>query len=451
MFIYIAHAEADKADAEDLQTFLKKRGLVVNLEDGSRGFHHLQQSDVVVALWSQKSVFSTHRLQMEKRMLDAWADERLVLVKLDHGFLPVGMRDLSFIDASFANGRELAVWPQVERAAREAINRALAERAAPAPSPVGGASDSFGSGISGPGAPAPQAAGSRAEKKSRASGQDDQAKSARDIEDLIEIEQSTDYENSPAPSRWRDMAEEVDGTLRARARRSMGASIFLGLMVLIVLAGGGAFIALRQPTFEMTVIIGAVMALAALVFVVWLITGRSRHDAARTAIRRKVARKAAKAAAPAQREQAEAPAAAPAPAPPAAEPTPAALFISYSHADNAAVEPVVRAVQENGRVVWIDKTGIQTGDGWAGEIVRAIKSAKGIMVMCSKHAFESDHVKREVYLADRYKKPLSPVFIEDAKPPEDFEYFFASVQWLELWKLPEAERRAAIGKALEAV
>ena len=73
------------------------------------------------------------------------------------------------------------------------------------------------------------------------------------------------------------------------------------------------------------------------------------------------------------------------------------------------------------------------------------------MVMCSKHAFESDHVKREVYLADRYKKPLSPVFIEDAKPPEDFEYFFASVQWLELWKLPEADRPAAIGKALEAV
>jgi hypothetical protein len=330
------------------------------------------------------------------------------------------------------------------------MNKALAERAAPEPSPA----DSFGVGAGGPGAPAPQAARTRAESKSRASAQDDQPKLARDIEDLIEFEQSTDYENAPASSRWRDMAEEVDGKLRARARRSMGASIFLGLMVLVVLAGGGAFIAFRQPTFEMTAIVAGVMALSALVFLVWLLTGRSRHNAARTAIRRKVARKAAKeAAAPATRKQAEAPAAAPAPPPPVAEaePAPAALFISYSHADNAAVEPVVRAVQENGRVVWIDKTGIQTGDGWAGEIVRAIKSAKGIMVMCSKHAFESDHVKREVYLADRYKKPLSPVFIEDAKPPEDFEYFFASVQWLELWKLPEAERRAAIGKALEAV
>ena len=30
--------------------------------------------------------------------------------------------------------------------------------------------------------------------------------------------------------------------------------------------------------------------------------------------------------------------------------------------------------------------------------------------MCSKAAFESDHVKREVYLADRYRKKLVPVY-----------------------------------------
>jgi hypothetical protein len=135
-----------------------------------------------------------------------------------------------------------------------------------------------------------------------------------------------------------------------------------------------------------------------------------------------------------------------------AAPTPAAaLFISYAHADDAAVTPVVDAVRANGREVWIDKSGIQTGDRWAGEIVRAIKSAGGIMVMCSQRAFESDHVKREIYLADRYKKPMAPVFLEAAQPPEDFEYFFAGVQWLELYKLPEADRPAAIGRALGAV
>ncbi|TPW07013.1 MAG: hypothetical protein FD124_1481, partial [Alphaproteobacteria bacterium] len=127
------------------------------------------------------------------------------------------------------------------------------------------------------------------------------------------------------------------------------------------------------------------------------------------------------------------------------------LFVSYSHADNLAVVPVVEAVQAQGRNVWIDNNGINGGDGWAGEIVRAIKGAKGVIVMCSKHAFESDHVKREVYLADRYKKPMVPVFIEAAAPPEDFEYFFAGVQWLELHKTPPADRAAALAKALKAV
>ncbi|RYG93466.1 MAG: hypothetical protein EON57_20000, partial [Alphaproteobacteria bacterium] len=128
MYAFIAHAEADQAAADDLKAFLKTRGLIAETETGARGFRFVQATDVVIALWSQKSVFGVHRMQMEKRMLDAWADGRLVLVKLDHGFLPVGLRDLSAIDASMESGRKLAFWPQVERAAREIINRAARER-----------------------------------------------------------------------------------------------------------------------------------------------------------------------------------------------------------------------------------------------------------------------------------------------------------------------------------
>jgi TIR domain len=311
MFVFVAHAEADQAAADDLKAFLKTRGLIAETETGARGFRHLQASDVVIALWSQKSVFGNHRMMMEMRMLDAWADGKLVLVKLDHGFLPVGMRDLAAIDASFESARKMTVWPQVERAAREAINKVLAER-----------SETF-------------------------------------------------WKSPPPPPEERSR-------------------------------GGGMF----------------------------------------------GAPKAKKAAPPAaDMASAEAPASQPA-APGAAA---AMLFISYAHADSASVQPVVEVVKDNGRQVWIDKGGIAPGENWAGEIVRGIKGSTGVMVMCSPKAFESDHIKREVYLADRYKKPMLPVFIAEAQPPEDFEYFFAGVQWLELFKLPEAERPAAIGKALGAV
>lgn len=319
MFAFIAHAAADQAAADDLRAFLKTRGLVAETETGARGFRHLQATDVVVALWSQKSVFGTHRMLMEKRMLDAWAEGRLVLVKLDHGILPVGLRDLPAIDASMESGRKLAFWPQVERATRDIINKAALER-------------------------------------------------------------SEKFWNSPPPPK--------EERLRSARKKSSG-----------------------EPEV-------------------------GRNDDNKSAA-------AAPAPSAAQASEAEA---APAPLFP-----PSVVFISYAHADTSAVEPVVSAVKEAGRDVWIDKGGINPGENWAGEIVRGIKSAKGVMVMCSPSAFESDHIKREVYLADRYKKPMLPVFIADAQPPEDFEYFFAGVQWLELFKLPEADRPAAIGKALSIV
>src|SRR6185295_7369227 len=127
-----------------------------------------------------------------------------------------------------------------------------------------------------------------------------------------------------------------------------------------------------------------------------------------------------------------------------------AVFVSYARANAAAVVPVIEGAKNSGGVFWMDQKNIATGDGWAGEIVRAIRGAADVVVMCSKAAFESDHVKREIYLADRYKKRLVPVFIEDATPPEDFEYFFAGVQFLKLFETPEADRPQALVAALGA-
>jgi hypothetical protein len=129
-------------------------------------------------------------------------------------------------------------------------------------------------------------------------------------------------------------------------------------------------------------------------------------------------------------------------------PTTDAVFVSYARANAAAVLPVIEGAKSEGRKFWIDQQGIGAGAGWAGEIVRAIRAAGGVVVMCSKAAFESDHVKREIYLADRYRKRLVPVFIEAAEPPEDFEYFFAGVQMLNLFETPEAERPEALMRAL---
>jgi hypothetical protein len=140
---------------------------------------------------------------------------------------------------------------------------------------------------------------------------------------------------------------------------------------------------------------------------------------------------------------------------PSVDPAPVAagnaVFVSYARANEGVVLPVIEAAKKAGRKFWLDqKGGVSAGDGWAGEIVRAIRGSASVVVMCSKAAFESDHVKREIYLADRYRKKLAPVFIEAAEPPEDFEYFFAGVQPLKLFETPEAERPEALIRVLGA-
>jgi hypothetical protein len=145
------------------------------------------------------------------------------------------------------------------------------------------------------------------------------------------------------------------------------------------------------------------------------------------------------------------PRAAPASAPAEAQAgAPQQTFVSYARANAAAIMPVLEAAKLSGRDFWLDEQSRVGAQGWAGEIVRTIGGAADVVVMCSKAAFESDHVKREIYLADRYHKRLVPVFIEDATPPEDFEYFFAGVHLLKLFETPEAERPQAFMQVLGA-
>ncbi len=380
MTVFVAHAQADEAVAASLAKAIEKRGNFVELEQAERIGRPLLGSDVLVLLWSQRMMFEPGRLVLERRALDAWADGKLVLVKLDHTLLPVGMRDLEAVDASFEQRRGFT-WEDVASKVREAARIQSPPAAAAAPAPQGAERARSA------GAPPPRPAAMRKTKKSGA-----------------------------------------------------GLAGVFALVLLLMLVAGvvqlltNAAVELPIGDDGLTIPAWGLLAVAGLWVLVALI-------AAILGGRRKSAPKAAEAPAPLEDAGVEPPA-------PAASD---ALFVSYSHADSTAVTPVVAVVKQGGREIWMDHAGIQPGDGWAGEIVRAIKGAKGVLVMCSTHAFQSDHVKREVYLADRYKKTMLPVFIEPAELPEDFEYFFAGVQWLELHKMPEAERGGALAKAVAAV
>ena len=127
MTVFIAHAPADRQTAEALEKVIERRGQFAELDDGQTALRPIQASDVLVLLVSQALTFATARLRLEQRALDAWADGRLVVVKLDHGFPPVGLRDLPAIDASFEAEREFK-WLEVADAIRDKLRGAVARR-----------------------------------------------------------------------------------------------------------------------------------------------------------------------------------------------------------------------------------------------------------------------------------------------------------------------------------
>jgi hypothetical protein len=388
MTVYLTHAPADRQTAEGLEKVIERRGHFCELDDGHTALKPIGPGDALVLLVSQALIFATARLRLEQRALDAWAQGRLVLVKLDHGIAPVGLRDLPAIDATFEAAREFK-WNEAADAVRDILR-------APAPARE---HDEEADGGEPPPPPARVTAG-----PSRLLGFIVAA--VLILPGLLAIAAIGSIwlvnRIGPAPGGWPDLLRGVDA-FGARYGLPAGASPWLFAAAIALLIG--------------VIVIAAVRLFA--------------RPIAGPDLRRDVPR--------------------PRPRSPRAKPPPPdAVFVSYARANDMTVLPLVEAAKRAGRKFWLDQQGISAGEGWAGEIVRAIKAAGGVVVMCSEAAFESDHVKREIYLADRYKKRLVPVYIEQAEPPEDFEYFFAGVQTLNLFETPEQERPEALIRLLGA-
>ena len=93
------------------------------------------------------------------------------------------------------------------------------------------------------------------------------------------------------------------------------------------------------------------------------------------------------------------------------------IFISYSRKDKDYVIPFAKELDN--RVgqnrIWIDWTGIESGEDFKDRIMNAIDRSQVILFMLSDNSLQSEYAKMEVEYAHNTNKKVIPV-IRDGKP-----------------------------------
>ena len=107
------------------------------------------------------------------------------------------------------------------------------------------------------------------------------------------------------------------------------------------------------------------------------------------------------------------------------------VFISYASPDSAVAETVCEALERAGITCWIAPRDVTPGTFYADEIVRAIDTAKAVVLILSRNASDSHHVLREVERAISKRHPVISIRIDRAPLPAGLEYFLNMSQWLD--------------------
>ncbi len=117
----------------------------------------------------------------------------------------------------------------------------------------------------------------------------------------------------------------------------------------------------------------------------------------------------------------------------------APIFISYSSKDQDIAETICKALESRGQNCWISCRDVRAGDNFQEAIVRALRTAKVMLLVFTSNANNSDEIKKELVLAGRHHVTVVPVRVEDVVPNDAFTYEFATRQWIDLFKNWEQE------------
>src|ERR1051325_1253207 len=107
------------------------------------------------------------------------------------------------------------------------------------------------------------------------------------------------------------------------------------------------------------------------------------------------------------------------------------VFISHSSQDRRIAARVCEALERCGLACWHASRDIHPGENFQEEIVKAIRSARAMVLVFTGSANNSDEIKKEIALASQNHLAVIPLRVEDVLPSDAFRYELSTRQWID--------------------
>lgn len=111
------------------------------------------------------------------------------------------------------------------------------------------------------------------------------------------------------------------------------------------------------------------------------------------------------------------------------------FFISYSHKDALIANQIADILEKNGAKVWIDHKKIRSAN-YPEEIIRAIESSTGFIILVSQNSQSSADVQRELRNAGEFERSINlqilPILLDLERYNHTFSYYLAGHNYYDL-------------------
>ena len=127
------------------------------------------------------------------------------------------------------------------------------------------------------------------------------------------------------------------------------------------------------------------------------------------------------------------------------------VFVTNSVKDRAVADAVVARLETDSVVCWVAPRDVVPGADWGESIIDAIESSRIMILVFSRSANASPHIKREVERAVNKGIYIIPFRVDDIPPAGSLEYFISTARWMDAFPPPLERHLDNLAKIVKAV